>query len=109
MVRLLDVLACHARAERGWRVVSRTGITGAEVVQEIVRLFDATCSAAEAGERAVAGDIAHQLLGVARMFTKGELAGCCLDLERALRAQDDDPVRQEIENLAILVRRTGPC
>lgn len=109
MVRLLDVLACHARAERGWRVVSRTGITGAEVVQEIVRLFDATCSAAEAGERAVAGDIAHQLLGVARMFTEGELAGCCLDLERALRAQDDDPVRQEIENLAILVRRTGPC
>ncbi|MCB1631806.1 MAG: response regulator [Pseudomonadales bacterium] len=108
IARLLDVLACHARADRGWRVVSRAGIADAEVVQEIARLFDATCSAAEAGERSVAVDIAHQLLGVARMFTEGELAGCCLDLERALRAPDDDPVRQEIENLAILVRKTGP-
>src|SRR5690606_38958095 len=103
IARLLEVLRAHAPDERGWRVENHPGVADADVVQEIRLLFDTVCAAVDADDRALAADAAHQLLGVARLFTCGELADSCLELELALRDPDGDRVRQEIENLAILM------
>lgn len=104
ITRLLEVLREHSTGEQGWQVAVRPGVVEAEVEQEVQRLFDVVCDAVDAGNRAVGADAAHQLLGVARLFTRGELAECCLGLELAMRDDDEDRIRQEVENLSIIMR-----
>jgi HPt (histidine-containing phosphotransfer) domain-containing protein len=62
------------------------GIGALEVREECTRLLGSTTTAFAALDHEAAREAAHQLLGVARLFTRGALQPCCERLETALRA-----------------------
>lgn len=101
--RLLEVLAFHVPPDAGWRLREDRGVTVMELRKEIERLHVALLAASIEGDSDAAIDAAHQLLGVARVFTEGDLVDECLNVERVLRAGDAEPVRQAVENLGVLL------
>jgi two-component system, NarL family, sensor histidine kinase BarA len=92
--RLLEVLTQHGSESCNWRMQASAGIDGAEVLAEMSRLADALHLLMERKETATAIEVAHQLLGVARMFTRGSLRHRCLELEMALRERDGERAAQ---------------
>ena len=101
--KLLEVLSRHARRDDGWDIAVRAGITRDEVAAELRRLLRAVEACVAAADWDAGADAAHQLLGVARMFTHGALAERCLALETALRSGEGEPAQGALQRLAPLL------
>jgi CheY-like chemotaxis protein len=102
--RLLAVLARHASPGEV-KLQATPGIGAAEVREECTRLLERTTAAFAASDWGAAREEAHQLLGVARLFTRGALQPCCERLEAALRAG----VRVEAADALLGVRQALRC
>jgi two-component system sensor histidine kinase BarA len=102
--KLVAVLRRHARRDGAWDIEVRAGITREEVAAELRRLLSVVEGRVAAGDRAGGVEAAHQLLGVARMFTRGVLQEHCLALETALRDGGGEPARDALQQLAPLLR-----
>ncbi len=98
--KLLGVLRRHARRDDAWDFALRSGITREEVAGELRRLLHAVEGCVAGADWAAGAEAAHQLLGVARMFTRGALAEHCLALETALRDGGGDAARSALQRLA---------
>jgi two-component system sensor histidine kinase BarA len=85
--RLQAVLLQHEECP-DCSLMSVPGISPGEVLAELQRLERALTQALADGVADQALEIAHQLLGAARLFTRGELAPRCLALEMAARNAD---------------------
>ena len=85
--RLRAVLRRHG-VPAGCSLVRSPGVGASEVLDELQRLERATTAALAAGTAGEAREFAHQLLGAARLFTRGDLVPCCLALETAARDAD---------------------
>jgi len=105
--KLLEVLHRHARHDDAWDIEVRAGITRDEVAAELRRLLGAVEGCVAARDLAGGADAAHQLLGVARMFTRGVLAERCLALETALRDSGGEPAHGTLHRLALLLGPAG--
>jgi hypothetical protein len=105
--KLLEVLHRHARHDNAWDIEVRAGITRDEVAAELRRLLGAVEGCVAARDLAGGADAAHQLLGVARMFTRGVLAERCLALETALRDSGGEPAHGTLHRLATLLGPAG--
>jgi CheY-like chemotaxis protein len=85
--RLRAVLLRHEEAA-DCSLVRAPGVGRDEILDELQRLERGVSLALAAGEAAQARELAHQLLGAARLFTRGELVPRCLLLELATRDGD---------------------
>jgi len=104
--RLLEVLTQHGAEACNWRMHAATGIDSAQVLAEIGRLTTALQLAMQQQEPA-AIDLAHQLLGVVRMFTRGSLRHRCRELEMALRDDDGHAAAHMFERICVALQRQG--
>ena len=80
------LLRHHEQAE--CELLQPPGIESAEILDELQRLERAITRSLAAGAPDQAREFAHQLLGAARLFTRGELMPRCLLLELAARDGD---------------------
>ena len=85
--RLRAVLLRHEETAE-CSLVRAPGVGRDEILDELQRLERGVSLALAAGEAARARELAHQLLGAARLFTRGELVPRCLLLELATRDGD---------------------
>jgi two-component system sensor histidine kinase BarA len=105
--KLVEVLRRHARGDEAWDIEARPGIAREEVAAELRRLLRAVEGCVAASDLAGGADAAHQLLGVARMFTHGVLAERCVALETALRDDRIDAAHAALRRLVTLLGPAG--
>lgn len=98
--KLVGVLRRHVRQAESWEIVELRGVAREEVTRELCRLLALARECIARGDGAAAADAAHQLLGAARMFTRGALEQRCAALEAALRAGEADAAQRAAQDLA---------
>ena len=104
--RLHAIMARHARGV-ACEVAARPGIGPGEILAELARLERAITLMLLGGALDTARDSAHQLLGAARLFTRGELEGWCLRLEAALRERRAAEIAEALERVQRALRDLG--